>query len=150
MSSVSAPFGFRASYHNSGQIIAKAYTIVSGYAQNVFQGDPVKLVDTGSIQLGSSDGTRSGTTDGVLLLGISLVANISMLLEFQLCHRTGLVELQQQKLQLGFMTIQKFCLQYNTTTHLREPRFKQPLVNNVTGLSLHRVDQQELVYLILN
>lgn len=70
MSSVSAPFGFRASYHNSGQIIAKAYTIVSGYAQNVFQGDPVKLVSTGSIQLGSSDGTRSGTTDGISLLGI--------------------------------------------------------------------------------
>lgn len=70
MSSVSAPFGFRASYHNSGQIIAKAYTIVSGYNQNVFQGDPVKLVDTGSIQLGSSDGTRSGTTNGISLLGI--------------------------------------------------------------------------------
>ena len=70
MSSVSAPFGFRASYHNSGQIIAKAYTLATGYAQNVFQGDPVKLVDTGVVQLGSSDGTRSGTTDGVLLLGI--------------------------------------------------------------------------------
>ena len=70
MSSVSAPFGFRASYHNSGQIIAKAYTLATGYAQNVFQGDPVKLVDTGVIQLGSSDGTRSGTTDGVKLLGI--------------------------------------------------------------------------------
>ena len=70
MSSVSAPFGFRASYHNSGQIIAKAYTIVSGYNQNVFQGDPVKLVNTGSITLGSSDGTRSGTTNGISLLGI--------------------------------------------------------------------------------
>jgi len=70
MSSTSAPFGFRASYHNSGQIIAKAYTIASGYAQNVFQGDPVKLTDDGVIQLGSSDGTRSGTTDGILLLGI--------------------------------------------------------------------------------
>ena len=70
MSSVSAPFGFRASYHNSGQIIAKAYTIISGYNQNVFQGDPVKLVNTGSITLGSSDGTRSGTTNGISLLGI--------------------------------------------------------------------------------
>jgi hypothetical protein len=70
MSSVSAPFGFRASYHNSGQIIAKAYTLATGYAQNVFQGDPVKLVDTGVIQLGSSDGTRSGTTNGISLLGI--------------------------------------------------------------------------------
>ena len=70
MSSVSAPFGFRASYHNSGQIIAKAYTLATGYAQNVFQGDPVKLVDSGVVQLGSSDGTRSGTTDGIKLLCI--------------------------------------------------------------------------------
>lgn len=70
MSATSAPFGFRASYHNSGQIIAKAYTLASGYAQNVFQGDPVKLVNTGVIQLGTSDGTRSGTTDGISLLGI--------------------------------------------------------------------------------
>lgn len=70
MSATSAPFGFRASYHNSGQIIAKAYTLASGYAQNVFQGDPVKLVDSGVIQLGTSDGTRSGTTDGIKLLGI--------------------------------------------------------------------------------
>jgi len=70
MSATSAPFGFRASYHNSGQIIAKAYTLASGYAQNVFQGDPVKLVDTGVIQLGTNDGTRSGTTDGISLLGI--------------------------------------------------------------------------------
>lgn len=70
MSSTSAPFGFRASFHNSGQIRPKAYTIASAYAANIFSGDPVKLVDAGTIQLGSSDGTRSGTTDGILLLGI--------------------------------------------------------------------------------
>lgn len=70
MSAVSAPFGFRPSYHNSGQMRPKAYTIVSGYAANIFSGDPVKLVSTGTIQLGSSDGTRSGTTDGIALLGI--------------------------------------------------------------------------------
>ena len=69
MSSTSAPFGFRPSYHNSGQIRPKAYTIASGYAANIFEGDPVKLVNTGTIQLGTSDGTRSGTVDGVLLLG---------------------------------------------------------------------------------
>ena len=28
------------------------------------------MVDTGVVQLGTSDGTRSGTTDGILLLGI--------------------------------------------------------------------------------
>lgn len=70
MSSTSAPFGFRASYHPSGQMRPKAYTIASAYAANIFSGDPVKLIDTGVIELGTSDGTRSGTVGGVLLLGI--------------------------------------------------------------------------------
>ena len=70
MSSTSAAFGFRPSYHNSGNIRPKAYTIATGYAANIFNGDPVKLVTAGTIQLGSSDGTRSGTTDGVTLLGV--------------------------------------------------------------------------------
>ena len=70
MSSTSAPFGFRPSYHNSGQIRPKAYTIASTYAANIFLGDPVKLTDDGVIQLGTSDGTRSGTVDSVKLLGI--------------------------------------------------------------------------------
>ena len=70
MSSTSAPFGFRASYHNSGQMRPKAYVIASAYAANIFSGDPVKLVDAGVIQLGTSDGTRTGTTDGISLLGI--------------------------------------------------------------------------------
>jgi hypothetical protein len=48
----------------------KAYTIASTYAANIFSGDPVKLTDNGVIQLGTSDGTRSGTTDGITLLGI--------------------------------------------------------------------------------
>ena len=70
MSSTSAPFGFRPSFHNSGQMRPKAYTIASTYAANIFQGDPVKLTDNGVIQLGTSDGTRDGTVGGVLLLGI--------------------------------------------------------------------------------
>jgi hypothetical protein len=70
MSSISAPFGFRASYHNSGQMRPKAYVIASTYAANIFSGDPVKLTDNGVIQLGTSDGTRTGTTDGISLLGI--------------------------------------------------------------------------------
>lgn len=70
MSSTSAPFGFRPSYHNSGQMRPKAYTIASTYAANIFSGDPVKLTDNGVIELGTSDGTRSGTTNGILLLGI--------------------------------------------------------------------------------
>lgn len=70
MSSTSAPFGFRPSYHNSGQMRPKAYTIASTYAANIFSGDPVKLTSDGVIQLGTSDGTRSGTTDGITLLGV--------------------------------------------------------------------------------
>ena len=70
MSSTSAPFGFRPSFHNSGQIRPKAYTIASTYAANIFSGDPVKLTDNGVIQLGTSDGTRDGTVGGILLLGI--------------------------------------------------------------------------------
>jgi hypothetical protein len=48
----------------------KAYTIASTYAANIFSGDPVKLTDNGVVQLGTSDGTRSGTVDGISLLGI--------------------------------------------------------------------------------
>ena len=70
MSATTEAFGFRASYHNSGRITAKAYTIASGYAINIFSGDPVKLVDAGVIQLGTSDGTRSGTVAGINTLGI--------------------------------------------------------------------------------
>lgn len=70
MSSTSAPFGFRASFHNSGQMRPKAYTVTSAYAANIFSGDPVKLATDGTVQLGTSDGTRSGTVDGVKLLGI--------------------------------------------------------------------------------
>lgn len=70
MSSTSAPFGFRPSYHNSGQMRPKAYTIASAYAANIFSGDPVKLTDNGVVQLGTSDGTRTGTVDGISLLGI--------------------------------------------------------------------------------
>ena len=71
MASTSAPFGFRPSFHNSGQIRSKTYAIASGYAVSIFSGDPVKIVADGTIQLGTSDGTRSGTTDGVKLLGIA-------------------------------------------------------------------------------
>jgi hypothetical protein len=48
----------------------KAYVIASAYAASIYSGDPVKLTDAGVIQLGTSDGTRSGTTDGISLLGI--------------------------------------------------------------------------------
>lgn len=70
MSSTSAPFGFRPSFHNSGQMRPKAYTIASGYAANIFSGDPVKLVDAGTIQIGTDTGARNGTIAGTTLLGV--------------------------------------------------------------------------------
>lgn len=70
MSSLSAPFGFRPSYHNSGQMRPKAYTITTGLATNIFIGDPVKIASDGTIVLGTSDGLRTGTIAGVKLLGI--------------------------------------------------------------------------------
>lgn len=69
MPSISAPFGFRTSFHNSGQMRPKEYTIASTYATNIFSNDPVKLVDAGTVQLGTSDGSRTGTVAGVTLLG---------------------------------------------------------------------------------
>ena len=70
MSTTSAPYGFRPSFHNSGQMRPKAYTIASAYAASIYSGDPVKLVTAGTIELGTSDGTRSGTAAGISLLGI--------------------------------------------------------------------------------
>lgn len=70
MSATNAPFGFVAAKHPSGNARANAYTIASAYAANIFQGDPVKLVTAGTIQLGTSDGTRTGTVDNISLLGV--------------------------------------------------------------------------------
>jgi len=70
MTASAAPFGFRASRHPSGHIQARPYTIASAYAVNLFEGDPVKLVAAGTIQLATSDGTRTGTTDTVDVLGV--------------------------------------------------------------------------------
>lgn len=70
MSATNAPFGFICAKHPSGQSRANEYQIASAYAANIFQGDPVKLATTGTIQLATSDGTRTGTVDGIEVLGI--------------------------------------------------------------------------------
>jgi len=70
MSAVNAPYGFICAKHPSGQSRANEYQITSAYAANIFTGDPVKLVTTGTIELATSDGTRTGTVDGVEVLGI--------------------------------------------------------------------------------
>ena len=111
MSSTSAPFGFRASFHNSGQIRPKAYVIASAYAASIYSGDPVKLVDAGTIQLGTSDGTRTGTVDGIALLGI--FAGV----EYRLCL---------------------MCSMPTPAPRALTP-FRRLLVRNVIGLLLRRV-----------
>ena len=50
MASISAPFGFRPSFHNSGKMHPKAYAITSGYAASIFSGDPVKIAADGTVQ----------------------------------------------------------------------------------------------------
>jgi hypothetical protein len=70
MSATNAPFGFICAKHPSGQSRANEYQITSAYAVNIFQGDPVKLTTDGVIQLATSDGTRTGTVDGIEVLGI--------------------------------------------------------------------------------
>lgn len=70
MSATNAPFGFRCVKHPSGQSRGNEYQIASGYAANIFAGDPVKLTTDGVIQLATSDGTRTGTVDGVKVLGV--------------------------------------------------------------------------------
>lgn len=70
MSATFAPYGLICAKHPSGQSRANAYSIASGYAANIFTGDPVKLDTAGVVQLATSDGTRTGTTDTVDILGV--------------------------------------------------------------------------------
>lgn len=75
MSAVNAPFGFIGARSTvGGQSFARQYTIASGYAVNLFLGDPVKLIGTttgeGSVDLATTDGTRTGTVSNVPVLGI--------------------------------------------------------------------------------
>lgn len=71
MSAVSSPYGFINVKDPTGLDRASRYGIASGYAANIFTGDPVKLLTTGgNIQLATSDGTRTGTVDGIKIQGI--------------------------------------------------------------------------------
>jgi len=69
MSATSAPFGLRAIYHPSGTVRPEAGEnfLASGYANNIFSGQPVKLLDTGLISEVTADtdefvGTFAGVT----------------------------------------------------------------------------------------
>jgi hypothetical protein len=75
MSATNAPFGFICARSTvGGQSFARKFTIASGYAVNLFAGDPVKMIGTttgeGTIDLATTDGTRTGTVASVPILGI--------------------------------------------------------------------------------
>jgi hypothetical protein len=54
---VNAPFGLRPSYSPSGVVRPTAFTVASGYAQNLFQNQPVRIAPT----------TTGGETEGNLV-----------------------------------------------------------------------------------
>lgn len=68
MSNSNSPFGLRAVRHLSGGMIRLTeYTIASGYASNIFSGDPVEMTGTGkNIQLSAAGNVDSiGVFHGV-------------------------------------------------------------------------------------
>lgn len=64
MSSVSAPFGLRPSYHPTGQIRSMVGTITSGSANNVFSNAPVR------IDPATGDILPAGAGAGTTLVGV--------------------------------------------------------------------------------
>ena len=65
MSATSAPFGFQPVLHPSGQANARVYPIATGYAANIFKGDPVLLAAAGVVQIGATTGDLLGVFNGV-------------------------------------------------------------------------------------
>jgi hypothetical protein len=65
MSSTSKPFGLRPSYSPSGVIRPTAYTIASGYAANILQGQPVKIAADGTLQAAAIGDRFIGSFQGV-------------------------------------------------------------------------------------
>ena len=65
MSSVSQPFGLRPAYSPSGVVRPTAYTILTGYASNILQNQPVKIGTDGSIQAAAIGDRFIGTFQGV-------------------------------------------------------------------------------------
>lgn len=74
MSATSAPFGFRLARQPSVHGAARPFPIVSGYAVNLFSGDPVSLAGTaageGGIEIATLAGDRPGTVALMPILGI--------------------------------------------------------------------------------
>lgn len=54
MSSINAPFGMRPAYSPSGIIRPVASTIASGYSENIFTGQPVKIGTNGTLEVAAA------------------------------------------------------------------------------------------------
>lgn len=65
MSSTSAPFGLRPAYHPSGVVRPTAYTITTGYASNILQNQPVKIVPSST-----GEGTIAAAAIGDRFIGV--------------------------------------------------------------------------------
>ena len=65
---VNAPFGLRPVYSPSGVVRPTAFTIASGYAQNLFQNQPVRIAPTTGG--GETEGTLVAAAVGAAFIGV--------------------------------------------------------------------------------
>lgn len=65
MSTTSQPFGLRPAYSPSGVVRPTAYSILTGYAANILQNQPVKIGTDGTIQAAAIGDRFVGTFQGV-------------------------------------------------------------------------------------
>lgn len=65
MSLVSAPFGFRPAFHQSGLDRARKHAITGAYAANIFKGSPVILAANGTVIIGTAAADLLGVFAGV-------------------------------------------------------------------------------------
>lgn len=65
MSTTSQPFGLRPAYSPSGVVRPTAYAILTGYAVNILQNQPVKIGSNGTIEAAAIGDRFVGTFQGV-------------------------------------------------------------------------------------
>ena len=65
MSATSAPFGLRAVYSPSGVVRPQAMTILTAYASNILQNQPVKIGTNGTVEAAAIGDRFIGTFSGV-------------------------------------------------------------------------------------
>ena len=64
MSSINAPFGLRTAYSPSGTIREMAGTIITGYASDIYTGQPVKMGTNGTIEAAAAGDAFIGAFAG--------------------------------------------------------------------------------------